>query len=101
MPTKNKKEKIDNNCSECAFLVKHYANLDGTFYPVCGCKHCINHELTFKEREKRMSNAVKCEYWQPQKVKIEKRRERIEYKLERMAKQIEEIAQILREDGEE
>lgn len=99
MPTKNKKETIDNNCLECAFFVKHYANLDGTFYLVNGCKHCINHELTFKEREKRMSNTVKCEYWQKEQIQIDERREHIEYKLKRMAKQIDEIAQILREES--
>ena len=36
MPTKNKEEKIINNCFECAFFVKHYANLHGTFYVVNG-----------------------------------------------------------------
>ena len=93
-----KKERIYNNCLECAYFVKHYANLQGTFSIVRGCKHCINSNLTFKEREKRLSDTVKCEYWQEEQVQIDERREHIEYKLKRMAKQIDEIAQILKEE---
>lgn len=96
----NKKiERIDNNCYNCAYFVKHYANLDGTFYLVSGCMHCIYPDLTLSESKKRMLNSVKCEYWQPEKIQIEKRRESIEKYLRVTIKKLQEIAQILKEDS--
>ena len=93
-------EKIDNNCLHCAYFVKHYANLNGTFYLVGGCKHCINSNLSFKESNKRMSNIVKCEYWEPEQIQIDKRRQSIKYYLQFTANKLNEIAQILKEDNE-
>lgn len=93
-------ERIDNNCLECASFVKHYANLRGTFYLVDGCKHCINQKLTFAQQRKRLSNKVKCEYWQPEKIQVEKRRKNIECYLKQTAEKLTEIAQILKEDSE-
>ena len=95
-----KKERIDNNCYKCAYFVKHYANLDGTFYFVNGCMHCIHPDLSLSESKKRMLNIVKCEYWQPEKIQIERRRESIEKYLRLTAKRLNEIAQILKEDSE-
>ena len=95
-----KKERIDNNCYKCAYFVKHYANLHGTFYFVNGCMHCVNVNLTKSESKKRMLNNVKCEYWQPEKIQIEQRRESIEKYLRLTAKKLNEIAQILKEDSE-
>lgn len=94
-----KKEKIENNCFECAYFVKHYANLDGMFYVVRGCKHCICNEMDFKEKTKRLSNTVKCESWQPRKLQIEKRRQRIQDYLQIVAQKLSEIAQILEDDS--
>lgn len=95
-----KKETIDNNCRNCAFFVKHYANLNGTFYLVGGCMHCINTNLSLRESNKRMSNTVKCEYWQPETIQVEKRRKCIEAYLQDTAERLLEIAQILKEDNE-
>ena len=78
-------ERIDNNCFECAYCVKHYYNVRGTF------------QLA---KKKRIANKAKCEYWQPEKVQIEKRRESIKEYLRTTAEKLNEIAQILKEDNE-
>lgn len=95
------KQTINNNCTECAHFVKHYANLHGKFYLVSGCKHCVNNKLSVNERDKRMSNKVKCEYWQPEQKQIDERKRRIEEYLVRTANQLQEIAQILKEDAKD
>lgn len=103
MPRKTKNhnlEKIDNKCYKCAYFVKHYANLNGMFYLVAGCMHCINTDLSLSERKKRMLNTIKCENWQPEIIQIERRRESIETYLSITAEKLQEIAQILKEDNE-
>ena len=93
-----KKEKIDNKCLECAFFLKHYANLNGDFYLVNGCKHCINGNLSTRESKQRMSNTVRCEYWKPKQLQLDCRRQSIEEYLIVTADKLQEIAQILKED---
>lgn len=51
MATKTREKQINNNCYECAFFVKHYANLNGIFYLVGGCKHCINADFSLATRD--------------------------------------------------
>ena len=99
MKKNNNIEIINNKCFECAYFVKHYANLNGAFYLVLGCKHCINTNLTLNERTKRMLNKAKCDCWQPEEIQIEQRRQSIEQYLQSTAKKLNEIAQILKEDS--
>ncbi len=55
-----KKNTISNDCKNCAYFVVHYANLDGEYYEVTGCQHCINNNLKISERKKRLNNLVVC-----------------------------------------
>ena len=90
---------ISNNCRNCAYFVKHYANLHGDFYEVVGCMHCINQDLTTTERTKRMHNLVVCEYWQPMQIQVQQRREDIQETLQDMSDCLKDIATILKEDN--
>ena len=92
-------EKIDNNCEHCAYFLKHYYNIRGTFISAPGCKNCIHYELTNAERKKRLKNTVKCELWEPEQKQIEQRRQNIEDTICKMEKALRDIAQILKEDN--
>ena len=95
-----KTNKIVNNCTNCAYYVKHYANLRGKYFQVTGCLHCINTKLTKREQKARMNNLVACEYWEPMQIQVEKRRKNIEEMLKDMCNYLEQIAEILKEDNE-
>ena len=99
MANKRKEERIDNNCYECAYCVKHYYNVRGTFQ-TANCMHCKNGNIPLNERKKRIENKARCEYWQPERIQIEQRRESIEKYLLLTAEKLNEIAQILKEDKE-
>lgn len=94
-----RKNTISNNCEKCAYFVKHYGNLDGKYYSVTGCKHCINQKLTMREQNKRLDNIVACEYWEPMEIQVKKRRESIKDTFRHMRKCLDEISQILKEDN--
>ncbi|MCM1289391.1 MAG: hypothetical protein NC183_02620 [Corallococcus sp.] len=91
--------KISNNCTECAYFVRHYANIDGKFYPVTGCLHCINQDLTIREQKKRLNNLVACKLWQPKQLQINKRKSNISETIRRMCGLLEDIAVILKDDN--
>ena len=99
MSLKTTKNKILHDCINCAYCVKHYGNLDGKFYLIGGCIHCVNSNLKLTESKKRINNIVKCEYWQPEQIQIDDRRKSIVQRLCKMAEQIDGIAQILEEDN--
>ena len=99
MTNKSKKERIDNKCFECAYCVRHYYNLHGTFH-LANCMHCVNNNITVRARKNRIANIVKCKYWQPKEIQIEQRRESIIKYLRFTIKKLQEIAQILKEDSE-
>lgn len=94
-----KKETISNNCNNCAYCVKHYANWRGKYYEVTGCRHCTNRELTTRERKQRMNDIVVCEHWQPMEIQVQKRREYIQETLKDMSDCLQDIATILKEDN--
>lgn len=99
MKKKTKIEIIDNNCFECAYCARHYYNLNGTFR-FANCMHCTNGNITVRARKNRTANKIKCEYWQPEEIQIEQRRNNIELYLSITAKKLQEIALILKEDNE-
>ena len=94
-----KKDRILNDCTNCAYFVRHYANLHGKYYLVSGCQHCRNTELTLSEQKKRLNNREICQHWLPRQVQIQKRRESIEAALPDMCNYLEDIAQILKDDN--
>ncbi len=95
-----KKETISNDCRNCAYFVKHYANWRGRYYEVVGCQHCINRELTPRERKQRMNDLVPCEHWQPMEIQVQKRKEYIQETLLHVCNLLQEIADILQKDAE-
>ena len=92
---------INNNCIQCAYCVKHYANLRGTYYLVNGCIHCINENLSVRESNKRIKNIVKCNFWQPRQIQAIQRRNSIIELLYDIANKLTDVAQILEEDHKE
>ncbi len=95
-----KNETISNNCRDCAYFVKHYANWRGKYYEVVGCQHCINDELTTRERKQRMNDLVVCEHWQPMEIQVQQRKENIQETLLHVCSLLQDIADILKKDNE-
>lgn len=91
--------KIENNCEHCAHGAKHYFIVGGTFRRA-NCLHCVRREMTQLQRESRVRNKIKCEYWQPEQILIDKRRESIDTVLRDAARKLNDVAEILREDAE-
>lgn len=89
---------IANDCEHCAYCAKHYFNIGGTFR-YANCMHCINTNMYAREKASRIKDKVKCEYWQPEQIQIDKRRNNIEMLLTDIAQKLQDVTQILKEDN--
>lgn len=88
---------IKNDCEHCASGAMHYYNLNGIFRQT-NCLHCIHGKMTIREKESRLRNRKKCEYWQPEQILIGKRDKNIELLLLDIAHKLQDVAQILKEE---
>lgn len=82
------------SCDECRYFFKHYV-LENGRYSLTACGHCINDNFTKSQSAKIIARERKCEFWEPQEIRIAKQRESIDRLLRAMAERIESIADIL------
>lgn len=86
--------KNDEKCCEnCAFYTQHYAWSANQFVKIC-CGHCINRNLTAKEKRS-FPFIYGCAEWQPKEKEIARQQESLKEILNYMAKRLDEIKKWL------
>lgn len=87
---------IKNDCEHCAYCAKHYVNMRGTFQLAAGCMHCINIQMSLREKKQRINDKVSCNYFEPEQRQTEQRHKAIENMLCDIADELHDVAQILK-----
>lgn len=76
-------------CENCKYYFQHYGWIANQFIKIC-CGHCINRNLTAKEKRSFPFNNG-CEEWQPKKNEIARQKKNLKDILDYMAKRLDEI----------
>lgn len=91
-----KKESIENNCKNCKYSAKEYLLIGGDFF-LTKCLFCMNLYMDKRDKNKRIKNKVKCDYFKAEHIKKSVVRGKIEDTLISMSEQLEFISQVLKE----
>lgn len=93
-------ETTNRDCQNCRYFLKHYAKYPSDYLESLGCGHCI-HPSKWKRATNDWcvyNNKPACEFWEPQKIQDDKRKESIKNTIRTMQKKLTDIALILSDE---
>ena len=88
------------DCENCRYFLKHYAKYPSDYLKYLGCGHCTHPSKRKRVTKNRRvyNNKPACEFWEPQKIQDDKRKESIKNTIQRMHKKLNDIALILSDE---
>ncbi|MDE5721143.1 MAG: hypothetical protein K2I30_00165 [Clostridia bacterium] len=88
------------DCENCRYFIKHYAKYPVDILNYLGCGHCVHPSKVRRAPKNRQvfNNRPACEFWEPQKIQDDIRKDSIKKAIRKMQKKLNDIALILSDD---
>ena len=85
-------------CENCAHLTRLYRKFRYTYREAVPERFCGNYDI-LKSKRKKFNKITDCEYWQPRKIRIKKRRQSLAKEILKVCETLKEIFEsVISED---